>query len=206
MSTTAIIPLKAPNRAKSRLLLDANTRLALADSFARDLIAACMSCPDIDQCLVVGTAPRDIAVPQIPDPGNGLNQALLTAASSLSPEAAIVILMGDLPCVGSDDLTRVLKYWRETPQAIERGAYVSDLAGVGTTAILGRGRSLQPQFGARSRAKHRESGLVELTQPDLLPLRRDVDSLIDLADASRIGVGIHTLDCVNDLGLTMNTS
>lgn len=202
MSTTAIIPLKPPTRAKSRLLLDAETRVLLANAFARDLIDQCLACPEIDRCLVVGVAPADVAVPEIADPGMGLNQALLAALSDLPAKEPVMLLMGDLPCARSEDLAQAIGYWHDDAAARSKGALVGDFAGVGTTAILGRAGELQPQFGARSRAAHRDSGLVELSQPELRRLRRDVDSLVDLTDALRLGVGPHTRDCAATLGLS----
>ena len=206
MSVTAIIPLKPPARAKSRLLLDAETRVLLANAFARDLIDQCLGCPDIDKCVVVGAGPPEAPVPQLSDPGKGLNYALSAAAATIPATDSVVILMGDLPSVLSEDLSLALKIWRDDKAAQSTGAFVSDLAGVGTTAVLGQAGRVQPEFGARSRAAHYSSGLVELHQPELRRLRRDVDSLVDLADALRLGVGPHTRACVVDLDLVPKLS
>ena len=206
MPVTAIVPLKPPARAKSRLLLDAETRVLLANAFARDLIDQCLDCADIDDCVVVGTGPPEAPVPQLADPGQGLNYALSAAAATIPATDSVVILMGDLPCVRSEDLSLALHYWRDDAAALSNGAFVSDLAGIGTTAVLGQAGQVQPEFGARSRAAHHSNGLVELRQPELRRLRRDVDSLVDLADALRLGVGPHTRACVADLDLVPTLS
>ena len=62
----------------------------------------------------------------------------------------------------------------------------------GTTLRLAApGRRLDPHVGGASAAAHRESGAVVL--PGVRPgLRRDVDTVTDLDEAVRLGVGAWT--------------
>jgi 2-phospho-L-lactate guanylyltransferase len=62
---------------------------------------------------------------------------------------------------------------------------------VGTALLAASQPPLDPRYGGPSRAAHRESGAVEL--PGQWPsLQRDVDTVEDLDEAARLGLGPAT--------------
>ncbi|HZK59205.1 MAG TPA: 2-phospho-L-lactate guanylyltransferase, partial [Cryobacterium sp.] len=68
-----------------------------------------------------------------------------------------------------------------------------DEEGAGTTALLARaGVPLTPRFGLGSRAAHEAAGHVPLVFPPASSIRRDVDTVDDLAEALHLGVGPFT--------------
>ena len=201
IDTVAVIPLKPFLRAKTRLGFDAATRTRLAQAFAADVLSACRDCPQIGEVLVVGALPAGLQARHVDDPGRGLNEALMAATAGLSPETPVLAVMGDLPCLRSADLTALLSSCWEQSGGPDVGAMVTDAAGTGTTCVWSLRGRFHPQFGLRSRARHRADGLVELSGIELHRARRDVDSVADLADALRIGVGPATTAAAVELGL-----
>lgn len=206
IDTVAVIPLKPLLRAKTRLGLDAATRTRLAHAFATDVVSACTDCPQIGEVRVVGALPAGLRALHIDDPGRGLNPALKAGTVGLDPDTPVLALMGDLPCLRPEDLTALLAECDRLPGGRGSGAMVADAAGTGTTSVWAiRGR-FNPQFGPRSRARHRCDGLVELSDSGLRRIRRDVDSVADLADALRIGAGPATRSVAAALGLSSRTA
>jgi 2-phospho-L-lactate guanylyltransferase len=188
MPLVAVIPLKEAPRAKTRLSADEAARAALAAAFARDVVAACRGCSLVTDLVVVGASP--VGGPAaMPDPGLGLNAALGAAARAAPPDAMVMALMGDLPCIGPDDLALVVESTLGVVAGGARGAFVPDAAGTGTTCLCAPRSGFEPQFGEHSRARHAAAGYVELADPRLKRVRRDVDSPADLADALLVGVG-----------------
>ena len=77
------------------------------------------------------------------------------------------------------------------PRLLAR-SFVTDAAGTGTVLLAAPpGAVLEPCFGAGSAAAHEASGAVPLNGA-WPSLRRDVDTLADLAEAFRLGVGPRT--------------
>ncbi|MFH9071796.1 2-phospho-L-lactate guanylyltransferase [Streptomyces alboflavus] len=221
MQWTVVIPLKPLERAKSRLAPAAGDGLrpALALAFAQDTVAATVACPSVRDVVVVTDdvrAGRELAAlgaHVVPDtPGDGLNAALAHAARqvrSRHPEAPVAALNADLPALRPGELARVLDAAVPFPRA-----FLPDAAGIGTTLLTaGPGTELRPRFGGPSRARHRDSGAVELgggragtTGPadaDATAgaadgigyagsVRQDVDTGDDLRAALALGVGPHT--------------
>ncbi len=193
MSTTAIVPLKPKVTAKSRLGFDQATRAVLATAMANDLLAACQTALGIDDVIVAGTAPANLSVTDFPDLKQGLNPALVDVLNALSPQDQVIILLGDLPCVRPEDIDLALELARARSRSPHQTAsIICDAVGTGTTTLIGTAGTLIPRFGPHSRALHREQGYVELKEGELWRLRRDVDSISDLADAVRIGTGPAT--------------
>lgn len=193
MSTTAIVPLKPKVTAKSRLGFDQATRSVLANAMANDLLASCQTALGIDDVIVAGTAPANLSVTEIPDLRQGLNLALADVLNALSPQDQVIILLGDLPCVRPEDIDLALELARARSRSPHQTAsMICDAVGTGTTTLIGIAGTLIPRFGPHSRALHREQGYVELKEVELSRLRRDVDSISDLADAVRIGTGPAT--------------
>ena len=193
MSTTAIVPLKPKVTAKSRLGFDQATRSVLATAMATDLLAACQTALGIDDVIVAGSAPANLSVTEMPDLKQDLNRALADVLNTLSPQDQVIILLGDLPCVRPEDIDLALQLARSRSRSPHQTAsMICDAVGTGTTTLIGTAGTLIPRFGPHSRALHREQGYAELKEVELSRLRRDVDSISDLADAVRIGTGPAT--------------
>ena len=205
-----VVPLKPTEVGKSRLAEYAGPRRPeLTRAMLFDTVAAALHSSAVATVLVV-TDDRQVEVALIqrganviPDlPSAGLNAAIrfgfeqVRARRRDSPVAAVT---ADLPALRSQDLTAALIACAEHDRS-----FVSDAAGVGTTllatTIVGDGArsSLAPEFGAGSRAAHLRSGAVEITLA-LTSLRRDVDTVVDLSDARRLGVGPSTRVVLGEL-------
>lgn len=195
-----VVPVKRLSVAKTRLSTrSVHYRRALAYAFALDVVAACLDSRNVLGVLVVAddTEVREgmaaLGADAITDgPGDaGLNPALLLGWSRLSvdhPAAGVALLAADLPALRPRDLTRALSAAAEHPRA-----FVSDVAGTGTTLLTCRpGTAPNPRFGPRSRAAHTASGAVEIVDNELVRLRTDVDTEVDLWHAEVLGVGART--------------
>lgn len=211
----AIVPVKRLSLAKTRLHLAATGREDLALAFALDTIAALASAERIDRLVVVTddrrarhtiedayTQPQPTSVHVVPDvPDAGLNTALLHgahAAREFDPHCALVAVSADLPALRPSEVDAFLAdaerlaFGRPRKEA----AFLADASGIGTTMLTAAaGHDLRPEFGRRSRAAHRSAGAAEvsITAPGA---RRDVDTLVDLWDAYRLGVGAATTEAL----------
>jgi 2-phospho-L-lactate guanylyltransferase len=202
-----VVPVKPLARAKSRLapVAGAAPRASLALAFAEDTVAAALACPAVREVVVVTDDPRAaerltaLGARVVPDaPGQGLNAALAYGAARVRqdrPGAAVATLNADLPALRPAELGRVLAAAGEHPRS-----FLADAAGVGTTLLAaGPGTALAPAFGGASRARHRESGAVELRPAGVDSVRRDVDTGADLRAAIILGVGPRTTAGVREL-------
>ncbi len=206
-----IVPVKRLTAAKSRLAHPERAALALA--MAQDTVAAAR---DIDHAVVVAvvvvtndrTARADIAdmdarvviIPDLPD--TGLNAALTHGAAEAArrwPGAGVAAMSADLAALRPAELRAALL---AVPP--ERRAMVADADGTGTVMLAATpGSPLAPRFGPASRAEHVRSGAWDLTAPlgpSVPGLRRDVDTLDDLQEALRLGVGPRTRDILKTPG------
>jgi 2-phospho-L-lactate guanylyltransferase len=205
-----VVPVKGSALAKSRLgdLPEAfPARSELAEAFALDTVAALLATGMVERVLVV-TADPAAAVPlqalgaQIvpepprtiaPDasPHGPLNAAIaegVRVAVASHPLCDIAVITGDLPALTVADVEVTL-----TAAAVHDRAMVADRAGTGTTTLLARaGSRLTPRFGIGSRAAHEAAGHVPLDLPGTATIRSDVDTVDDLAEVLRRGVGVHT--------------
>ncbi len=209
-----IVPVKRLTAAKSRLAHPERAALALA--MAQDTVAAAR---DIDHDVVVAVvvvtndrtaragiagiadiadiADIDARVVIIPDtPDTGLNAALTHGAAEAArrwPGAGVAAMSADLAALRPAELRAALL---AVPP--KRRAMVADAEGTGTVMLAAApGTALAPRFGPASRAAHVRSGARDLTTPlgrSVPGLRRDVDTLDDLRDALRLGVGPRTRD------------
>ncbi|MEV0980024.1 2-phospho-L-lactate guanylyltransferase [Streptomyces sp. NPDC049915] len=200
MQWTLVIPLKPLARAKSRLADTAGdgVRPGLALAFAQDTVAAALACDAVGDVVVVtndALAGRELAALGariVPDtPSAGLNAALAHATAVVRaerPRTPVAALNADLPALRPLELARVLDTAAPFPRA-----FLPDAAEIGTTLLsAGAGQELQPAFGARSRARHRASGAVELPLDRVDSVRQDVDTGDDLRAALSLGVGPRT--------------
>jgi len=142
-------------------------------------------------------APAAPAVPAASDASSAgagrdpLNAAIaegIRVAHELWPLSHVGVLTGDLPALTVADVERTLG-----AAAGHDRAMVADEEGIGTTTLLARaGVALTPRFGAGSRAAHEAAGHHPLDLPASSSIRRDVDTVADLAEVLRRGVGAHT--------------
>jgi 2-phospho-L-lactate guanylyltransferase len=222
VSWVCVVPVKGSAGAKSRLgeLPESFPgRGELAEAFALDTVAALLAAPSVARVLVVTGDPAAAAplaalgariVPEPPRPGlpdappspaarnappatprDPLNVAIgegIRVARELFPLSPVAVFTGDLPALTVADVERTL-----TQAAAHDRAMVADAEGTGTTALLASaGVALTPRFGLGSRAAHQAAGHHPLDLPATASIRRDVDTVTDLAEALRRGVGAHT--------------
>lgn len=199
-----IVPLKPLARAKSRLVAVAagEGRAGLVLAFAEDTVAAALACPAVRDVAVVTDDPvagrrlARLGAQVVPDVARGgLNAALAHGAEVVRRRrgpAAVAAVGADLPALRPAELARVLAAAAAHPRA-----FVADAAGVGTTVLTAREEAaLAPAFEGASRARHRDSGAVELALPGVESVRQDVDTGADLRRALALGVGPRTASVV----------
>ncbi|HKA95430.1 MAG TPA: 2-phospho-L-lactate guanylyltransferase [Streptosporangiaceae bacterium] len=194
-----IVPVKVLAHAKTRLAaLAGPDRPALALAMAADTVAAALKSQQVGSVIVVTDDPQAaetlgrLGAVIVPDaPGRGLNEALRHGAErarSRWPRSGIGGLAADLPALRPAELSTALRAAARWPQA-----FVPDSAGSGTTLYTARpGIAFRPRFGPGSAARHRAAGAVELAEPGLRSLRRDVDEPADLLGAGQLGLGART--------------
>lgn len=216
MSWVAIVPVKGSAGAeepKTRLG-DHPDRARLADAFALDTVAALLAAPSIARVCVVtadevvaarmlqlgavvipedsGRAARQAAAHTArnarPDPLNWAIVQGMDAAREAWPALNIAVVTGDLPALKIADVEAAL-----TLAADHERSMVPDREGAGTTTLLAlAGVPFVPRFGLGSRAAHESAGHVPLDIHSNASIRRDVDTVDNLADALHLGVGAHT--------------
>jgi 2-phospho-L-lactate guanylyltransferase len=201
---SVVIPVKRLPEAKSRLApLSGDRRAALALAFASDTAAAAAASPLVAAVYAV-TGDEEVArrlgalgahiLPD--DAGGGLNGAVEAGrrrALADDPRRRVAALTADLPGLRTEDLTAALA------GVPEGRAFVPDAPGSGTTLLLSDVHgTLAPRFGPNSRYAHEAGGATLLTAAGR-SLRRDVDTVADLEDAIRLGVGAHTAAALDRL-------
>ena len=191
-----VLPVKPPTVGKSRLSgIDDEQRRALAQAFALDTLAVCVSVGAAGVLVTTDDAAFSarcaaLGCATVPDGDtNDLNAALTQAAAEARrrwPDAAPVALLADLPSLQALDLAAALG-------TISAGthAFVADADGTGTTLYTASYDAFDPRFGGGSRAAHLASGAHEI-EGELPTLRRDVDDLDGLRAAVALGVGPQT--------------
>ncbi|MFC7327822.1 2-phospho-L-lactate guanylyltransferase [Marinactinospora rubrisoli] len=194
-----VIPVKRLAAAKSRLAAPLGRhRAELALAIASDTVMAAVECPRVAEVIVVTGDPlaagalADLgAHPVADEPDAGLNPALRHGARSAvrrRPDAGVCAMSADLPALRAAELDRVL-----AAAARHATAFLADTPGVGTTLYAASpGAAFRPGFEGSSRLRHRAAGAVEIDLADVPGARRDVDTLADLREAARLGVGPHT--------------
>ncbi|MCW5252379.1 MULTISPECIES: 2-phospho-L-lactate guanylyltransferase [unclassified Streptomyces] len=210
MQWTLVVPVKALERAKSRLSDTAGDGLrpGLALAFAQDTVSAALACPAVADVAVVtedrraGRALAALGAGIVAEePGGGLNAALARGAAAVRavrPRRPVAALNADLPALRPGELARVLAAAGQFPRA-----FLPDAAEIGTTLLTAApGRELAPAFGGDSRARHRASGARELLLASVDSVRRDVDTGADLRAALTLGVGPHTAAVAARLPIT----
>ena len=199
MTFTVVMPMKAWDRAKSRLHVEPAIRRDLAEAFARDSLAAVLACPEVAEVVVVTRG--ELVVPYVRGAGAHVIQepadrSLDTLGSAIRhgiawaaehrPDAPIAVIPSDLPALTPGDLGELLR-----EAATHPFAFVADANRDGTTILTSRTPDLMhPGYGPGSAERHRAYGAYELAAPDAV--RQDADVLADLVTADRLGLGEHT--------------
>lgn len=211
----AVVPVKGSPEAKSRLG-DHPERARLADAFALDTVAALVAASVVERVFVVTadallaarleslgavvvrelpqTAPSGAAMgpsAATREPMDPLNTAIrqgTDAARAAFPWCGIAVVTGDLPALTPADVEAALGLAAAHPLSM-----VADEEGTGTTVLLAlAGVPFSPRFGPGSRAAHESAGHVPLPLTATASIRRDVDTVDNLAEALHHGVGVHT--------------
>lgn len=178
-----VIPVRDAASAKSRLAAaggaEADARRAsLAAAIALDTVMAARAAGEVGELIVVGSLPEPVAgVRVIDDPGYGLLVAIGAGLAAADPAMSTAVLLGDLPALQPQDLDAALVAASE-----HHWAFVADAEGDGTTLVVASaGLPHSLRFGADSAEQHRDAGYVELDVREHSGLRRDVDTLEQLA-------------------------
>ncbi|MDJ0325149.1 2-phospho-L-lactate guanylyltransferase [Cryobacterium sp. PH31-AA6] len=216
MSWICVVPVKGSAGAKSRLgdlPQSFPARGQLAEAFALDTVAALLATSMVEGVLVVtadlaaaaplaalgaqivaeepGTAASTVRAgvpPAHHDPLNAAVRAGIRVAHTRFPHCNVAVLTGDLPALTVADVETTL-----AAASAHARAMVADEEGTGTTTLLARaGLPFTPRFGPGSRATHEAAGHVPLDLPATASIRRDVDTVENLAEVLRRGVGSHT--------------
>lgn len=200
---SAVVPVRGWASGKSRLAVP-----GLARAMALDTVAALRSCPSVIELLVVthddavrtDLEPRGCTI--VDDRAAGDLNAAIEIGAARRLVAPCIVVLGDLPTLTTTDVAMVLHRCEGPPH------FVSDVRGTGTTMWLTTQGTVHTHFGERSRSRHIEAGAREM-QPrsgdDPLAwarVHRDVDDVVDLIDAVRLGVGKFTSELVGHDGGT----
>ena len=201
MAVDLLVPIKPLARAKTRLRDAADDGAAharLVVALARDTLAAAAAAALVRRVVAVcsdGLVRRILAMDGVEavadEPGDGLNSALRYGEALLrcaDPATAVAAMPADLPALRPHELDCALR------DALATGsrAFCADQAGTGTTLLLAPpGHVLAPRFGPHSAVAHRAGGARQLAGrwPGL---RCDVDTVADLAQARKLGLGQFT--------------
>ena len=158
MTVTALIPLKALERAKGRLAgaLDAGERRDLAVWMAQRVIAACHECTGIEEIIVIGgdedaaDVGRRAGAAAIVVPQEGLHNAMRVADAATADRLATLVVAADLPDVTPLDLHAVLD-----AAAGGAGVVIAPTQDGGTGALLRRPPGIiTTAYGRGSAAAH----------------------------------------------------
>ncbi|MCT1712735.1 2-phospho-L-lactate guanylyltransferase [Dietzia cinnamea] len=206
---TIVVPVKALDRAKSRLdpALPSAGRKALVLAMATDVLRSCLAAPGVGRVRVVSAADplvRDLAARVgaefVPEPSlprshvDPLNAALTAALAGVPGPVGVVA--ADLPELRPHHLARILASAERHPHST-----VADHRGAGTTMAFWTGApdSRVCRFGPDSAARFRAGGAVTVgVAADLAAASRDVDIPADLATLSARDVGAATAGALRD--------
>jgi 2-phospho-L-lactate guanylyltransferase len=195
-SWAVVVPVKplavAKTRLRSAIAGVPHEQLVLA--LAQDTVRAVLACPVVAEVLVVTDDPEvsvrlgDLGARVVPDkPAAGLNPAVSYGAEVVAgPRRWVAALAADLPALRPTELAAAL---REARDGADGRVFVPDATGTGTTLLAAPpGVTLDPRFGRDSAARHTAAGARRLAG-DWPSLRRDVDTVADLTEAERLGLG-----------------
>lgn len=179
---TVIVPVKSTARGKSRIAVDPELRRDLAIALVTDTVTAVATAHGVTRVLVVADDPGDAtrlgSIHKVQTRLTGatsLNDAILDGLAQVS--GPVAVLPGDLPSLTGAELDAALA-------AVDRPVMVvADRQGIGTTLLTAwRPADLVPRYGPDSFRLHRDGGAEPLVLPADSGVRRDVDTVEDLAD------------------------
>ena len=191
----AVVPLKSPDAAKSRLRagLDAGARQRLMFAMARQVVRTLVRTPGIAGVAVV-TASSEVAA-FVEEEGAavirqerdaGMAEACRGAVAQLSARAdSLLMISGDIPLICTEAIAVLVDLSRRTPLV----AIVPDRRRTGTNALLCVPPTvIPPRFGTDSFQHHlaaaRSQGAeLRIVESDALSL--DIDDLEDLDELQR---------------------
>ena len=191
----AVVPLKSPEAAKSRLRagLDDRARRRLMFAMARQVVRTLMHAPGIAGVAVVTASPevaacveQESAAVIWQDRDTGTAEACRSAVVHLSACAdGLLMISGDIPLICTDAVAKLVDLSRHAPLV----AIVPDRRRSGTNALLCTPPAvIPPCFGADSFQRHlaaaRSQG-VELRIVESEALSLDIDDLEDLDELRR---------------------
>lgn len=178
-----VIPVRDAANAKSRLAAEGGAvadarRASLAAAIALDTVSAARGAREVGELIVVGSLTAAVdGVRVVDDPGLGLLVAIGAGLAAADPAMPTAVLLGDLPALQPQDLDAALVAASE-----HHWAFVPDAEGDGTTLVVAAaGLPHSLRFGVDSAEQHRDAGYIELAVPEHSGLRRDVDTLEQLA-------------------------
>ncbi|MFQ6171384.1 2-phospho-L-lactate guanylyltransferase [Oryzobacter sp. R7] len=199
-----VVPVKGGPTAKSRLDLPAGARMALAEAFARDTLAALLAAPSVASVLVVtgddGTVgwARSLHAGTVADPGGGLDAAVAAGVETARRAAVdrVAVVLGDHPALRAVEVETALLAASRHERVV-----LADAQGSGTALLTAPvGAPLPTAFGAGSAGAHRALG-HHVLRLDVPGLRLDVDDAASLATAVLLGVGAATRAALQRLDL-----
>jgi 2-phospho-L-lactate guanylyltransferase len=186
--TVAIVPVKALGVSKSRLApaLERAALERLSVAMLSDVLEALLAVGELERIVVVTPDPRVTGV--VDEVGaeiflcdvSGLNASIETAAEALSPDpdAAVLVVLGDVAGARADELSKLIA------AAPERGIALAPSSDGGTSALWRRPRDVIPaSFGPDSASVHRQRAAqagVACTTLQLPSLSVDIDERDDL--------------------------
>nr|WP_281372901.1 2-phospho-L-lactate guanylyltransferase [Kineococcus aurantiacus] len=191
-----VVPVKGGDEAKTRLALPPDQRRGLALAMALDCLAACLATPGVGLVVCVSDDPvvlrsaRAAGAVTVSPGRPGLARAVDAGLASLE-RGPTAVLLGDVPALRPRDLATAL----EEALGVPGPALVTDTEGTGSVLLAEVGGDVPHRFGPDSARHHLQAGARALTAP-VPSLRRDVDTLADLAAALGLGVGPRTRQAV----------
>lgn len=181
---------------------------------AMDTIDAALRCPAVGAVLVV-TADEQLArlvrhsarmrgrghmLVLDDEPDGGLNTAFshgLGVAATAYPGHPAAAMPADLPCMDGNALELALRL-----SGSRVGAVVPDADWTGSVMLTQPAYcQVRPRFGARSFAAHVAAGARPVIDPQLRPMRHDIDTIRDLHRAATWICGPQTIACLDRLSL-----
>lgn len=215
MATTwALLPVKTPERAKTRLasVLRPQECAELSRAMLLDVLAAMQSSSRITHVAVLTSDPEVAALAEqlglavIPDEADqSLCESMNSAARYIAAQGAatLLIIPGDIPTVTADDIDQLIERHCE---AHESGLSVCPaIRDGGTNALVCSPPDALPfQFGNDSARRHidlaHERGLGAERTP-MQPFFRDIDTPEDLVWLSDQHNGTHTVSYLRESGI-----
>lgn len=182
---SVVIPIKAPDRGKSRIAVDPASRAEIAAALAFDTVSAVAGASRVARVIIVTDGAETLGwideLPQgrskvqvVPSPAQSLNGSIRDGVDLV--DGPVAVLPGDVPGLRSEQLDEVLD------RIAAPVSVVADADGVGTTLLAAlRPIDLDPRYGRDSFRRHLAAGAQAIELPAEHWLRRDVDTVEDLA-------------------------